>query len=121
MHQHDREIRTVGRIDLGEPHDALARHGAALDQPGVVEPPCGSERAAHLLEIAAGLHDDRAHRDVAHAPFELVLGERAHQHRRDVVAKRDRLSDPIPATDHAGNACDHLDLDARLAGACADA
>ena len=44
---------------LGKRHDALVRHGAALDIERALEQTSGLDGATHLRQIAADLHDDR--------------------------------------------------------------
>jgi len=67
---------------------------------------------AHFQEVAASLHDDESI-GVAHPAFELVLGQRAHQHRRHVIAERDRLATAFQQP--TMRECPHqFDLDAAL-------
>ena len=62
MHQHDREIGQSALVDLGQPLHPLPRHGAAFDQPGLIQPPGRGQRAAHAWAGCARSSSPPAHR-----------------------------------------------------------
>ena len=111
MDQDGCEVGAFGDLGFGEPHHALAGHGAALDQPGIGKATGAFERAAHLGQIAPGLHDDQGI-GAPHVAQQIVLGQRAHQHAENIVAPGDGNSGGVPAPGHAVDAGHDLDLGA---------